>query len=457
MHYSVVNDFFIFRLITPAVTSELLRFEITYIPGGNSIQLLNRTLIVPEGHSQSITNNTLYLETADDTTFDFTVAIPPFNGNFVLSNPSGSKLILKAGDSFDSFDIINHRLFYEHSDGETKEDRAYLIAESRYRSNTRIPFWFTITVINENNHPPELLDDPTNHVVFLLAKGERTLTPSMFPWKDQDWESKGYRPLSFAFTETSFRDYVFFTKSPSQMAVRTFTSKDLEEGNLVVRDLSLKKSTLMKYTVEDGKHKVAATVKFITDEIAFVRLEKNIIKVPYEISNGLVPISRMDLQAQTNLDFDIGRIQYTVNSPRESPFKLLENGTLKNVGSFYQEVSCTYHGLITYNLLQDVNNNNLFIFLENNHLELVKVTLRLARLETVASIKLIRDSSVIYFSLQSTVNLGESLVSTIHQSIIDAKGIENPKFTVTAQPKFGSLRIETSHGKCSPENLHKIY
>uniref|UniRef100_A0A914Q9E5 Cadherin domain-containing protein n=1 Tax=Panagrolaimus davidi TaxID=227884 RepID=A0A914Q9E5_9BILA len=434
VHYSVVNDFFVFRLVTPAVTSELLRFEITYIPGGNSIQLINRTLVVSEGHSQSITNNTLFLETSDDTIFDFTVAIPPFNGNFILSNPSGSKLILNSGDSFDSFDIINRRLFYEHSGDETKDDQAYLIAESRYRTNSRIPFWFTITIISENDHPPELQDDPKNHVIYLMEKGERTLTPSMFPWTDKDWISiKSRGSLSFAFTETSFRDYVFFTKLPTQMAIRTFTIKDLEDGNLVVRDLSLKKSTIMKYTVDDGKHKVSATVKFMTDTEAFIRLEKNVIKIPYEMSlkGGLIPISRMDLQAQTNMDFDGAKIHFDLISMKDSPFRLLENGELKDVNTFIQE---------------DINNANLFLFLENANLESIKIRLRLAKLEILTSIKLIRDSTIFYFNIQQNINLGESLVTVIDQSVINVQGIQDIKFIIDKQPEFGILRIETSHG-----------
>uniref|UniRef100_A0A914YY90 Chondroitin sulfate proteoglycan 4 n=1 Tax=Panagrolaimus superbus TaxID=310955 RepID=A0A914YY90_9BILA len=436
IHYSVVNDFFVFRLVTPAVTSELLRFEITYIPGGNSIQLINRTLIVSEGHSQSITNNSLFLETSDDTTFDFTVAIPPFNGNFILSNPSGSKLPLKAGDSFDTFDIVNRRLFYEHSGDETKEDKVYLIAESRYQTNSRIPFWFTITVISENDHPPELQEeDPKNHVIYLLEKGERTLTSSMFPWTDKDWNSKGFQPLSFAFTETSFRDYVFFTKLPTQMAIRTFTSKDLEDGNLVVRDLSLKKSTLMKYTVDDGKHKVSATVKFMTDTEEFLRLEKNVVKVPYEISSsgtGLIPISRLNLQAQTNMDFDDGKVHFDLISMKESPFRLLENGELKDVNTFIQE---------------DINKANLFLLIGNSNLESIKIRLRLAKLETLTSIKLIRDSTTFYLNIQPSINLGESLVAVIDQSVINVEEIQDIKFTIYKQPEYGSLRIETSHEK----------
>lgn len=44
-----------FRVITSASVTELLRFDITYIPGGNAIQLVNHTLVVREGHSQQVT------------------------------------------------------------------------------------------------------------------------------------------------------------------------------------------------------------------------------------------------------------------------------------------------------------------------------------------------------------------------------------------------------------------
>lgn len=32
-HFSVLNDFFMFRVVTPAAVTELLRFDITFIPG----------------------------------------------------------------------------------------------------------------------------------------------------------------------------------------------------------------------------------------------------------------------------------------------------------------------------------------------------------------------------------------------------------------------------------------
>lgn len=54
VQYSIVNDFFTFRLATPSVTSEEVLFEITFIPGQGSVQLINRTVIVEEGGVQKV-------------------------------------------------------------------------------------------------------------------------------------------------------------------------------------------------------------------------------------------------------------------------------------------------------------------------------------------------------------------------------------------------------------------
>jgi hypothetical protein len=46
-----------FRVITQAITTELLRYDITFIPGVNAIQLVNQTLVVREGHTQQVAIN----------------------------------------------------------------------------------------------------------------------------------------------------------------------------------------------------------------------------------------------------------------------------------------------------------------------------------------------------------------------------------------------------------------
>lgn len=76
-------------MVTPAVTSELLRLDIAYVPAGNAVRLVNRTLAVVEGATQALTNATLWLETPDEANFRFTLAVAPLYGRLILGELSG--------------------------------------------------------------------------------------------------------------------------------------------------------------------------------------------------------------------------------------------------------------------------------------------------------------------------------------------------------------------------------
>ncbi|CAI5440018.1 unnamed protein product [Caenorhabditis angaria] len=52
--YSIVNDFFVFRVVSPAVSSALMRFDIVYVPKASSVRLVNKTIVVKEGESASL-------------------------------------------------------------------------------------------------------------------------------------------------------------------------------------------------------------------------------------------------------------------------------------------------------------------------------------------------------------------------------------------------------------------
>ncbi|WKX92034.1 hypothetical protein Q1695_010232 [Nippostrongylus brasiliensis] len=56
MQYSIINDFFLFRVVTPAISSESLRFEIIFVPSQTSIQLINRTVVVQEGEAAVVSS-----------------------------------------------------------------------------------------------------------------------------------------------------------------------------------------------------------------------------------------------------------------------------------------------------------------------------------------------------------------------------------------------------------------
>uniref|UniRef100_A0A7E4US38 Cadherin domain-containing protein n=1 Tax=Panagrellus redivivus TaxID=6233 RepID=A0A7E4US38_PANRE len=431
-HYSVVNDFFVFRLVTPAITSELLRFEITYIPGGHSIQLLNRTLIVAEGKSAPVTNNTLYLETPDDTTFDFVIGVAPFHGKFVLAGTDGSKFILGPGDSFDTFDLSERRLFYEHSGDESRDDRAYLIAKSRYKSNTRVPLWFTISVIAENDNSPEMIGTYAvgpPHVIYVIENGERTLTPSMFPWKDRDANGKAH--LSYTFLESSFKDFVFFTKDEPQLPTRSFTWKDLVEGKLIVRHLSLKLQSQLHYKVSDGTHSVDATATIIAEK-PFIRLIRNTIQLP-ALTHDYIFVNSSAIAAETNLNIDLGEITYEILG--HSPFVLLKNGYLMRVSRFLQE---------------DVFARSIFLEANTTSTQ-IKIKLSGGTLKSQGVIELKKAASdAPYFHLQLRQNIelnpGET-VAKIDSNVFGVKNLQNARFEVVEAPKMGSLVLDTNNEK----------
>ncbi|KJH52435.1 hypothetical protein DICVIV_01412 [Dictyocaulus viviparus] len=155
MQYSIINDFFLFRVITPAVSSESLRFEIIFVPSQTSIQLVNRTIVVHEGETTKIASDSLSLTTPDDSFFVFTLSSAPVHGSLIILTETGNKT-LTTGMYFTTKDISEERLVYSHSGSESRSDKLHLVAESAFRKGRRIPFWMSFSIIPINDNPPRL-------------------------------------------------------------------------------------------------------------------------------------------------------------------------------------------------------------------------------------------------------------------------------------------------------------
>ncbi|KAI6241244.1 hypothetical protein M3Y99_00348500 [Aphelenchoides fujianensis] len=264
-HFAVLNDFFTFRVVTPAVASELLRFDITFIPGGNALQLINRTLVVDEGRARRSRTARCGWRRQDESNFVFTVAMEPLYGNLSVSNERGQRVELRTGDSFTSLDLLNERLEYKHAGKESKDDR---------RSNTKIPLWLQIRVIPDNDQPPHLaapfrsLQSLTIHV---RENGERVLYSSLLPWRDPDSaESR----LDFFFPEL-FREFTISRRNSPEIPVRNFTNFDLRDRVLLLRHVSRKPEAVQRYVVSDGRHAVQSEVRFVATADLFVRLSRS--------------------------------------------------------------------------------------------------------------------------------------------------------------------------------------
>ncbi|KAI1706317.1 cadherin-like domain-containing protein [Ditylenchus destructor] len=487
VHYSVVNDFFLFRLITPAVVSELLRFDITYIPGGTSIQLLNRTLIVAEGATQQITNNTLWLETADDREFVFTLAVPPFNGRFVVVGDDGAKFYLDVGSTFTSSDILNKRLFYEHSGDESRSDRAHLLAESAYgKTGAKIPLWLSVAIIGTNDHSPvlmtpemsALLENPLDfpatphHSIYLIESGERVLHPSLLPWTDFD--NNGGMPaagLAFHFGEL-FRDFIICTREAPELSVRNFTQRHLETRSLIVRHLSLKKESKIRYTVGDGKHMVSASLTFVASA-PFVQLLANRTFIPRHLNNeeqtsneenlnGLfLLLTANEVSATSNIDTDLDDIRFEIHPGAGiSPFRLLNsNGSLIRSASFLQ---------------RDVNRHRVFLDLSSfisNSPGPHTIPMRITATSTTTSDTISADVAITVETIsESPVNVPnqkaivllrlkqdgltvmQSSSASVDSQIVDVLerdgllSFSDVRFVVVERPKYGSLNLLSPKG-----------
>ncbi|VDM60138.1 unnamed protein product [Angiostrongylus costaricensis] len=168
MQYSIINDFFLFRVITPAISSESLRFEV----GSDSLSLA----------------------TPDDSFFVFTLTFAPINGSLVLRTRAGNKTLTSVPVIFwRGATRCDFRLLYSHSGSESRTDRLHLIAESAFRKGRRIPFWMSFSIIPVNDNRPHLRG---SHIIQIVERGERILYPYLLDWVDDD--SDGV-PLQFNF------------------------------------------------------------------------------------------------------------------------------------------------------------------------------------------------------------------------------------------------------------------
>ncbi|TKR94084.1 hypothetical protein L596_008419 [Steinernema carpocapsae] len=427
VQYSVVNDYFTFRLVTPAITSELVRFEITFVPGVGSIQLINRTVIVHEGQKISITNHSLLLETPDDSNFLFTIGVLPSYGNLVLTNKLGARFELGLGKNFSTSDITNGRLFYEHDGGESRMDKFYLVGESVYRGNSRIPFWMTVNVVLENDNPPYLRG---SNRVYLVERGDRVLYPHLLPWADLDLDSE---PLQFSFDDI-FREVSILTQEIPQVPVRNFSERDLTEQKLVIRHTGTKEVIKLSYMVSDGKHRVRSELEVHTGA-PFVRLEKNRIQLPQPKSGSWVSVGNANLSVTTNLDVDNSDIHFTVVDG--SNFMSLVDGTMIVANSFTQKDIDA--GLLSYSVEGKEGIERLLIRVADRTIS--------GNVEIVNADKVFGLEVTTLSSLRVPLSSGIAQISSSTLSTSSNASGTTVTYIVITQPTKGSLLLEELHGE----------
>ncbi|KAF7630981.1 hypothetical protein Mgra_00008755 [Meloidogyne graminicola] len=404
--FSVLNDFFTFRLLTPAGASEeIFRFDIVYLPGGGigEIKLKNNTLIIEEGKIQEITNNTLWLESSDgNNNYLFRVILPPMNGIlFLLNKNENKKNILDFDDIFNSNDILENKLYYKHYGDLSKWDRIYLIAESKIRDPgggkgyIPLPFFLSISIIGINKRKPQLFTEmygenfEKNKNLFLLENNEITLLPSHIQLIDLDnlikWPKslENFKQFSIANSINSLnfnvipeplnsRDFIIFEKELPEIPLREFNENLLNKGNLIIKNVAT-----------DGLNNKTLPISIFSISKYFLRLSTP-NKIYFNINLNkqkeqqplFLLISIVHLFVETNIDiFNDNQIIFEVQTiiPNLSPFRLnvQSGGNSTTITSSSSSLQSIYNLPLSSFDNKILNSNSLF-YLNKNKEEINK-------------------------------------------------------------------------------------
>ncbi|KAF8368787.1 hypothetical protein PRIPAC_86616 [Pristionchus pacificus] len=401
LQFSIVNDYLLFRVVTPSLSSEELRFEIIIVPSPTSIQLTNRTIVVDEGGQATITNDFLSLTTADERNFVFVVGAAPGHG----------------------------QVYYAHNGDENRADRAYIVAESANKKGTRFPFWLSFSVIMHNDNAPKLHG---SSVIYVMEKGERILRRSLLDWNDDDLDGG---QLTFHFDSLS-KDAALLSSISPHLPVKTFDQEELDKGHLMIRHLGLKNNSTLKYTVSDGSHGVPGEVTVIASAPFARVLHSQVEYCCSESDRQEIPIPKENLTIVTNYDVSSSSIVYLTDSIH---FFLREHHGRKPVKRFTQKD--VDDGLLMY-VLHGEKGEELEATV--GEFATLRVHLALRVRSPGASLELRRSTPLILSTRVLKLNWSAALIDDTHLSQSDAGRTPDDKllFVVLRPPVEGAIVLD---------------
>ncbi|CEF65529.1 Chondroitin sulfate proteoglycan 4 [Strongyloides ratti] len=418
VQYSVVNDYFIFKVLTPTKVSEIKRFDIIYIPSGNSVQLINRIISVKTFSKQPILKTSLWLETSDDNDFSFTILIPPMFGKILKNDNTKDLIKLEKNNSFNSEDIVNGKLYYKHDGFDNLKDNVYLIARSIYKENSIIPFWVTFHMIETEN-----LSFILNHDAYeiqLPINNEKILHPWMFLKKNTS-------KLQFKIL-TKMENFKIVSNFDRKKIVSSFNNNDLEKRNLLIKHFGSKFNEIVKISVNNGFLNKTINVR-ISAKQPSLEIIKNIIKYNINTNDNFNLISRDSLQSNCNLNIDLYEIQYNILEKYE--FYRLENGQLNEILTFSQ---------------MDINDNKIFFKLSKWPSKItVEVVCR--NIKKLSDIHFEENGNITNFVISniSPLNVSFASIETITTDVISVTPINDEDkivYEIIEFPKHGNILID---------------
>ncbi|XP_008946338.1 PREDICTED: chondroitin sulfate proteoglycan 4-like, partial [Merops nubicus] len=270
-------DSFRFLISTKYLESNLYNFEVYIKSDSRNMILTNNGLTVTEGEGELITSTKLFVQTADNKTFQYNVIQFPKHGRLKLFNFSSS---FESNDNLTTFtnkDIIDKRLMYVHDDSETTFDE-FLVRASSEESGKRasldpegeplsVEMRFNISVQLKNDEKPVRVIDKIFNIV---RNGQRLLTLSDLCYHDPDADFDDGQLL---YTRRGISNGDLVLTNDTLHRLYQFKQADLEQKQVLFIHSGADFGRFVLF-VTDGKHYTSLLLEVSATD-PYVRLANN--------------------------------------------------------------------------------------------------------------------------------------------------------------------------------------
>ncbi|NXA22441.1 CSPG4 protein, partial [Ibidorhyncha struthersii] len=271
------RDSFRFLISTKYLESNLYDFEVYIKSDFRNIILTNSGLTVTEGEGELITSTKLFVQTPDNTTFQYKVIQFPKYGKLKLINFSGS---FESNDNLATFtnkDITDKRLMYVHDDSETAFDE-FLVRASNGESGKgpnfdpeieplSVEIRFNISVQLKNDEKPVRVIDKIFNVV---RNGQRLLTLADLCYHDPDSDFDDGQLL---YTRRGISNGDLVLRNDTLHRLYQFKQADLEQKQVLFIHHGADFGRFVLF-VTDGKHYTSLLLEVSATD-PYIRLANN--------------------------------------------------------------------------------------------------------------------------------------------------------------------------------------
>lgn len=429
--HSPDTDDFEFEIIASGFKLKACLFRFSFEPSKNGLHIVNSGLTgVVEGQSMPITSLELFAEGPLHANTTYLVTDGPYHGVLQLLLGSAGLVELNSSHSFNTDDILNHRVHYYHDDSENDADffsfksvSIFNQLESKHINVIELYGIFDIRITMKNDNPPKKRASVMSCALFNEGI---IITPHDLRFVDPDMNFDNSL-LQYDWLKNNSREIVL--ASNHEIKVNRFTQRDIDSGRLYLKNHCSGNDTYSSaFTVTDGHFRVRDLFEVrVLDP--FVRLQNLTHLLIRETKKILVfpRYFRIETNAETN---DSNIFISIINQTSCGVFKKLNDirtwftlADLKNLVISYEfdstNISCNNcKFMVTVNGLNSQGWIRIEYITDDSHLNFMKAYNNKASVEEFGVLTL--TSQFLYFQ-NSLVNAYE-----VH-------------YTITSPPSNGKL------------------